>query len=346
MPSAVDECVESVLDDNPEMDESRAWAICKAQQEADVDEPRDVVHLADTDLMADGLDAVCEERPGEWGRFESEQGVAWVGLSTGAAVYQSTPEGIPEDARSVSDRDECEGRIVEGERGGLWCVAGDGDDDTTDARPRAKIREEVESAVESGDRTEVSGIIGSAFGVETVELPRDIPDDQLVEFTTTLTQSGELGIGETVEEVHTHSREASGVYQFNTQTLSFNSTLDEADFSEYVEDGEAVGDDMEWLVMHELAHAEHDATVDDIANEGEFFDQGLAVSRDGEWVGRERIDLVDDEVSDYARTNPAEFVAEVYAGLAIGRDFPDEVMDLYEEWDGPDSWQTYRGEQE
>lgn len=32
MPKEVDNCVESILADNPEMDESTAWAICYAQR--------------------------------------------------------------------------------------------------------------------------------------------------------------------------------------------------------------------------------------------------------------------------------------------------------------------------
>jgi hypothetical protein len=68
------------------------------------------------------------------------------------------------------------------------------------------------------------------------------------------------------------------------------------------------------------------------------------VGRDEEWVGRDRVDLVDEEVSSYATTNPAEFVSEVFSGLATGQEFSDDVMDIYEEFDGPGTWQDYRGD--
>jgi hypothetical protein len=38
MPEKVHDCVKSVLDDNPEMEESRAWAICQAEMQADAGE--------------------------------------------------------------------------------------------------------------------------------------------------------------------------------------------------------------------------------------------------------------------------------------------------------------------
>jgi hypothetical protein len=77
-------------------------AIKRAVEEADIDAPPDVVHLAETDILAEGLDRLTEERPNEWGRFESEHGVAWVGLSTGATIYQA---GDYEDDNDENDAD-------------------------------------------------------------------------------------------------------------------------------------------------------------------------------------------------------------------------------------------------
>lgn len=104
MPEPVEDCVDSVLEDNPDYDESRAYAICKAQHEANVDAPPEIVRLSDTNIPAEGLDQLADERPNEWGRFESERGVAWVGLSTGATVYTSK-ESESETAGQQQDND-------------------------------------------------------------------------------------------------------------------------------------------------------------------------------------------------------------------------------------------------
>jgi hypothetical protein len=90
MPEQVERCVDSVLEENPDYPESRAWAICNAQFEAEVEEIPEVHRLGETDLMAEGLDQLCEKRPGEWVRVESESAVAWIGRQTGATIYTET----------------------------------------------------------------------------------------------------------------------------------------------------------------------------------------------------------------------------------------------------------------
>lgn len=94
MPEQVEDCVDAIVDDpDATDDESRAYAICKAQHEADVDDPPDVTPLAETDIPAEGLDALAEQRPDEWARFEAaDYGTAWVGLSTGVAVYDGVEQ--------------------------------------------------------------------------------------------------------------------------------------------------------------------------------------------------------------------------------------------------------------
>jgi hypothetical protein len=41
------------------------------------------------------------------------------------------------------------------------------------------------------------------------------------------------------------------------------------------------------------------------------------------------------KVSEYAKTDPLEFVAEVRAGMAVGNKYPEDVMRLYEDYSGP-----------
>jgi len=90
MPKRVEKCVESVLEDNPEYSESRAWAICKAQQEA---ETEDVVvrALSETPVFAPELDQLTEES-GEWVCQERDGTVAWIGTADGVAVFEEADQ--------------------------------------------------------------------------------------------------------------------------------------------------------------------------------------------------------------------------------------------------------------
>ena len=47
-----------------------------------------------------------------------------------------------------------------------------------------------------------------------------------------------------------------------------------------------------------------------------------------------RLDLGEGQVSLYAMTSPHEFVAEVFAGLVVGIEFHESVMNWYETWVG------------
>jgi len=102
MPEQVDRCVESILEDPDQPDDkSRAWAICKAQQAAEVKEP-EVTALGDHAMLnAEALDKLAEERPG-WGRVESEYGVAWIGQQSGSTVFDPT-EGNDIEQQAVGD---------------------------------------------------------------------------------------------------------------------------------------------------------------------------------------------------------------------------------------------------
>ena len=92
MPSDVDGCVESVLEDNPDYSESRAWAICRAQQEADVEAGAvDVEQLGDIRFSAEDLDSFVDQSD-SWSRHESEQGVAWIDTEAALAVFDPDVE--------------------------------------------------------------------------------------------------------------------------------------------------------------------------------------------------------------------------------------------------------------
>jgi hypothetical protein len=48
-----------------------------------------------------------------------------------------TPEGVPDNAFSITDRSECDGSVVEGKRGGLYCVP-DSEQDNNDQDKQTK----------------------------------------------------------------------------------------------------------------------------------------------------------------------------------------------------------------
>jgi hypothetical protein len=77
------------------------------------------------------------------------------------------------------------------------------------------------------------------------------------------------------------------------------------------------------VLLHELGHANHDESRGGLPP---------GVVNDLEIDG----DLVEDEVSGYAKTNENEFVAEVFLGRLKGEDYSDEILDYYEESIGPD----------
>lgn len=92
MPEDVDACVESVLEDNPGYSESKAWAICEAQNESGVDVGEaQVEQLDDVQFQADELDEFVSESA-DWTRQASDRGVAWIDTQTGLTVYEGAGE--------------------------------------------------------------------------------------------------------------------------------------------------------------------------------------------------------------------------------------------------------------
>jgi hypothetical protein len=78
-------------------------------------------------------------------------------------------------------------------------------------------------------------------------------------------------------------------------------------------------------IDHEIAHAIHYREVGPAR-----FDAVLARKFD-----ENQRALISWEVSRYGATEPAEFVAEAYAGIRNGKSYGPEVMDLYQEFGGP-----------
>ena len=111
MPENVHECVKSVLDDNPEMVESRAWAICQAEMQADAEEI-EVNTLDDlTGIKAADIDDLVAESDwagadGVWWH-EDEQLVVY---DSSAAPSQQAD--LPDECRKCGESDRMEGSMV------------------------------------------------------------------------------------------------------------------------------------------------------------------------------------------------------------------------------------------
>lgn len=77
---------------------------------------------------------------------------------------------------------------------------------------------------------------------------------------------------------------------------------------------------VESVVTHEIIHQMH--YENEVPEERELED------------GEE--ELLEEEVSGYAAYNPLEAVAEIGAGLLAGEEYPEQVMDIYEKYGGPE----------
>ncbi len=115
--------------------------------------------------------------------------------------------------------------------------------------------------------------------------------------------------------------------------LSSERMVDNADGKTALPDGGPF-----WIINHEIGHLEHfeNAGIAQYRNLGIGFKNGMP-REDAKAKFRE---IEPDwestlKVSDYAASNPKEFVAEVFACLQNGVKFDDDVMELYEKYGGP-----------
>jgi len=254
---------------------------------------------------------------------------------------------IPDNAVSIQDRSEApeDAEIIEGERGGLYYVPGGGDGTESESRSLEDIQDDVRNQLEESDDPfqESENIVSEATGIESVHLPTADTREDLVQLTSALSFAGERGMVEPVDAIDTGPQgDAVAAFRANDNTLRFKETVGTEEMEGSAERGQTVGDDLEWLVLHELGHAHHFENYDSLDEIGQVLDTGMSVSSDGEWIGGDRVDMADEQVSSYGRTSHGEFVAEVFSGLALGQEFSDEVLEVYEELDGPANWEDYR----
>ena len=81
--------------------------------------------------------------------------------------------------------------------------------------------------------------------------------------------------------------------------------------------------------LHEMGHLHHQDTYKFWS---EARDKTSEIYKD---FKQRNIQSIAGEVSDYAKNDPLEFVAEVYAKCSKGQTFSDDVMALYKKYCGP-----------
>ena len=89
-------------------------------------------------------------------------------------------------------------------------------------------------------------------------------------------------------------------------------------------------------IYHEFGHL-NDPNISDRACVKAFYDSNKETypKELTEWFNNTHNLKVSGEVSSYATENPAEFIAETFAGLAEGKAYSDDVMALYKKYGGP-----------
>jgi len=136
MPEKVDDCVSSVLEDNPELSESDAYAICNAQNgdgEAKL--------LAETEFSAEELDWVAENVDG-YSKVETKASEYWVNGDDGVLVVQDAVRKDWQDLLSQQEDPCWEGYTMVGTKpnGNPRCVPED-DVENYDANQSATIEQ-------------------------------------------------------------------------------------------------------------------------------------------------------------------------------------------------------------
>lgn len=163
----------------------------------------------------------------------------------------------------------------------------------------------------------------------------DLSDEQIEAFETAWEDFDEaVGVPEmgvfqlTTEPPDDVGPGAGASYTLSSRTLYLNPDgLDAESKQEDFEEGWIATESVAGSMFHELAHAKHYSDAQ--GGDG----PGLSELRDAELNDEQKATL-EDEVSWYASTSPMEAVAEVSSGLYEGREFSDEVMELYEELGG------------
>jgi hypothetical protein len=179
-------------------------------------------------------------------------------------------------------------------------------------------------------------------GLTSVELPADNDTalrigksyDLLRERGYDIPPPREIRVASLEGETLAEARSSFILGQVADQNITFNSKFDktgaggfEQTVKKSVEQGWFQTDD---LLSHEYGHTLHQKQIgykEASSLIKEKFGRGGEGMKNSQIAGR---------VSDYATTNPMEFVAETFAGHINGKKYDAEVMELYKKYKGPE----------
>lgn len=137
---------------------------------------------------------------------------------------------------------------------------------------------------------------------------------------------------------------ARGMYDYKDKSITFTGKLegemdaahiaaiDNRDEATENQDDELYLTNPKRTIIHEFGHyLQHKQTgftnFEDMPTSENFYQKEVQSS-------------IERSVSSYAASDPKEFVAEVFAGLMLGKTFPEDIMQLYKELQGPPVPQT------
>lgn len=222
----------------------------------------------------------------------------------------ATPEGVPDSAVYVSPEEEApEGtQTVSGPGGATYYIPTEGTDEDSGQEPSDTVQ-------------------GIPADVD------DLDDTQRDRLDEGLERAEELELTENVAEVTTEKRPrlfgGDPIASLNPKSLSLYVNADKATeehIGDLAEEGVLMGGSLADTVVHECIHAEHYGSMTLIESmqvmNTELTDEEEAI--------------LEEEVSDYAASNPLEAVSEIGVAMVLEEEVPGEVRDIYDKYMGPE----------
>ena len=176
------------------------------------------------------------------------------------------------------------------------------------------------------DNLSLDNISGELNAEQQQQIERGLGKAQELGLTDNVSQISAMDFeGEAAGETLGRFEPETGEIKINTERMT-QETLDSLD------DGFAVGESVEDIVVHEAVHAAH---AEHLENEGWTPERMRnELLRDG--LPDDEREIMQEAVSEYGAANPLEVVAEVGTMTTKGQEVPEEALHLYEKYGGPD----------
>ena len=211
-------------------------------------------------------------------------------------------------------------------------------EDAETGEERLTTLEGVEGTEDEGrEESELESSVGEAFDGNTSVNFENMTDEQADSVASAIQDVADaVGVDAFVTEVTTEKPEdkeniasTSAFYSTRESKLFINPDLYsdervEADF----ESGFSATETKEGTVYHEMAHVKH---------KNDLLSEDRLSSVENDQFSEDEESLIEDEVGGYASSEPLEMVAEVFASnMERGETYSDEVMELYNDYGGPE----------